>query len=146
MSAAGAGGVPEEVARRLVEDVWNGAAEDAALDLVDPACPGGGPDGTLAWHRSTREAFPDLRYEVVAVVAAGDEVALRWHATGTQRGAFGPVPPTGRRVAYAGATFLRVRAGRVVDVWSVNEQFRKLEQLGVTFAPPAAGGAVAEPG
>jgi hypothetical protein len=50
------------------------------------------------------------------------------------------VPATGRRVEYAGATFLRFdAAGRIDDVWSVNELFGVLEQLGVRFTPPAGG-------
>ncbi|MFD0786058.1 ester cyclase, partial [Micromonospora azadirachtae] len=58
-------------------------------------------------------------------------------AAGTQVGPFGPVPPTGRVVSYSGATFLRFDAsGRIADVWSVNELFQVLQQLGVEMIPP----------
>ncbi|MGV9980378.1 ester cyclase [Micromonospora wenchangensis] len=64
-------------------------------------------------------------------------MALRWRAAGTQAGQFGPVPPTGQVVSYSGATFLRFdAAGRIVDVWSVNELFQLLQQLGVEMLPP----------
>jgi predicted ester cyclase len=127
-------------ARRFVEDVWNGAREDSAHELIAPGCPGldgTGPDAVLAWHRDRRASFPDQHYEIVDLVADGDLVALRWQGSGTQHGRFGPVPPTGRRVAYAGATFLTFdAAGRIADVWSVNELFQVLQQLGVTVTPP----------
>ncbi|MFG3705501.1 ester cyclase [Micromonospora sp. NPDC047670] len=132
------------VARRFVADVWNAAREESAYELVAPECPGlggAGPEATLAWHRDRRAAFPDLRYKVVDVVAAGDRVAVRWRAAGTQAGRFGPVPPTGQVVSYSGATFLRFDdRGRIVDVWSCNELFQLLQQLGVEMLPPAPGG------
>jgi predicted ester cyclase len=130
----------EALARRFVADVWNGRRPESAAELVSPECPGvmgAGPDGVLAWHADRRTSFPDLVYEVVGVVAAGDRVALCWRAAGTQQGQFGPVPPTGRPVAYAGATFLHFDGdGKIVDIWSVNELFQVLEQLGVRFTPP----------
>ncbi|MFB9237511.1 ester cyclase [Plantactinospora siamensis] len=131
----------ETVGRRLVADVWNGGREESAYELIGPDCPGlggVGPEATLAWHRDRRGAFPDLRYKLVDVVASADRVALRWRAAGTQRGRFGPVPPTGRLVSYSGATFLRLDGdGRISDVWSVNELFQVLQQLGVEMLPPA---------
>ncbi|MGX4658452.1 ester cyclase [Micromonospora sp. SCSIO 07396] len=128
------------VARRFVADVWNAGREESAYELVAQECPGlggTGPAAVLAWHRDRRAAFPDLRYKLVDVVAAGERVALRWRAAGTQAGQFGPVPPTGQVVSYSGATFLRFdAAGRIVDVWSVNELFQLLQQLGVEMLPP----------
>ncbi|MEH1054546.1 ester cyclase [Micromonospora sp. CPCC 206171] len=131
----------EALARRFVADVWNGGREESAYELIGAECPGlggVGPEATLAWHRDRRAAFPDLRYKIVDVVAADDRVAVRWRAAGTQAGQFGPVPPTGQVVSYSGATFLRFDAqGRIVDVWSVNELFQLLQQLGVEMLPPA---------
>ena len=47
------------------------------------------------------------------------------------------MPPTGRSVEYDGATFPRVDDGKLVEVWSINELFAVLEQLGVRMTPPA---------
>lgn len=133
----------EEAARRFVADVWNGGREESAYDLIADECPGlggAGPEATLAWHRDRRAAFPDLRYKIVDVVADGARVALHWRAAGTQLGQFGPVPPTGGLVSYSGATFLRFDdAGKIVEVWSVNELFQVLQQLGVQMLPPDSG-------
>lgn len=126
--------------RRFVADVWNGADEKAAYDLIAADCPGlgaSGPDGVLAWHNERRAAFPDLRYKVVDIIVDGDRAALHWRAAGTQQGPFGPVPPTGQVVSYSGATFLRFDSdGKICDVWSVNELFQLLQQLGVEILPP----------
>ncbi len=128
------------VVRRLVDAVWNGTDEASAEQLVAPSCPGldgTGPEAVVSWHRERRTSFPDLRYTLVDVVADGDRVAVRWTATGHQDGDFGPVPATGRQVTYAGATFLRFDdQGRCVDVWSVNELFQLVTQLGARVLPP----------
>ncbi|TYC06971.1 ester cyclase [Micromonospora sp. WP24] len=130
----------EAAARRLIADVWNAGREESAYELIAPECPGlggTGPEATLAWHRERRAAFPDLRYKIVDLVADGDRAAVHWRAAGTQVGQFGPVPPTGRVASYSGASFLRFDTnGRIVDVWSVNELFQVLQQLGVEMIPP----------
>jgi len=130
----------EWLARRFVLEVWNWQRPESAHELIAADCPGGagpGPAGTLAWHRDRRTSFPDLQYGIVEIVAHGDQAAVRWHARGTHRGQFGPVPPTNREVDYSGATFLRFDdAGKIEDVWSVNELFQVLEQLGVRVVPP----------
>ena len=132
---------PAEVIRRFVADVWNDERPQTAYDVVGPDLPGldgAGPEATLAWHADRRTSFPDLVYEIADLVADGDQVAFRWEAAGTQRGAFGPVPATGRTVRYRGATFCRVVDGLVVEVSSVNDLFGLLQQLGVEVSPPTA--------
>ena len=129
--------------RRFVADVWNAQREESAYDLVAAGCPGlggVGPEATLAWHRERRAAFPDLRYKVVDLIGSGDRAALHWRAAGTQLGVFGLVPATGQVVSYSGATFLRFdAAGKIIEVWSVNELFNLLQQLGVEMLPPTTG-------
>jgi predicted ester cyclase len=126
---------------RLIEEVWNGVREESVYELVDLRYRGEtgvGPEGYLAWHRDRRVSFPDQQFEILQIVVDGDRVAVRWRGTGTQRGPFGPVPPTGRAVDYQGASFMRFADGRVVENWSVNELFTVLQQLGVTVTPPDA--------
>ena len=132
---------PEELAvRRLVDRVWNDLDYEAAHELIAPDCPGldgSGPEAVLAWHHDRRDAFPDLAYVVDDVVAGSGHAAIRWTATGHQEGAFGPVSPTGREATYAGATFVKFDArGRIADVWSVNDQFGLVQQLGARVLPP----------
>lgn len=125
--------------RRLVDDVWNAARPQTAYDVIGPELPGldgVGPGATLAWHDDRRAAFPDLAYTVTMMVADGEHVALAWEATGTHRGAFGPVQATGKSVEYRGATFCRVVDGVIVELTSVNDLFGLLQQLGVEVTPP----------
>jgi predicted ester cyclase len=136
---------PEEHAvRRLVERVWNDLDAAAAHELIAPECPGmdgEGPDAVLDWHDDRRAAFPDLAYVVDEVVAGSGHAAFRWTATGTQEGPYGPLPPTGRSATWPGATFVRFDAkGRICGVWSVNDLFGLVQQLGATVEPPTSAG------
>ena len=79
-------------------------------------------------------AFPDLRVTVVDQIVAGDKVATRWTAEGTNNGPFGPVPATGRRIRIGGLVLDRVVEGKVVERWEQWDQMAMLQQLGLAPA------------
>ena len=76
-------------------------------------------------------AFPDLRLTIEDQVVAGDKVATRWVAEGTNSGPFGSVPATGRRVRVDGLILDRVVDGRVVERWEQWDQAGMMQQLGL---------------
>jgi predicted ester cyclase len=57
-----------------------------------------------------RAACPDLSLSVKAMIAAGDQVATYWTATGTRRSPYRGAPPSGQPVTWEG-----VVPSRVVD-------------------------------
>ena len=58
-------------------------------------------------------AFPDVRLTVEDIFAAGDRVAVRFSAIGTQRGEYMDVPPTGKQVTVTSILIHRLAyAGR----------------------------------
>ncbi|HEX3326716.1 MAG TPA: ester cyclase [Actinomycetota bacterium] len=77
-------------------------------------------------------AFPDLRITIEDQIVAGDKVATRWVAEGTNSGLFGGVPPTGRRVRVNGLILDRVADGRIVERWEQWDQAGMMQQLGVS--------------
>jgi steroid delta-isomerase-like uncharacterized protein len=77
-------------------------------------------------------AFPDLRITIEDQIVAGDKVATRWVAEGTNRGSFGGAPPTGRRVRVNGLILDRVAEGRIVERWEQWDQAGMMQQLGVS--------------
>ena len=76
-------------------------------------------------------AFPDLRLAIEDQIAAGDKVATRWVAEGTNSAPFGNVPATGRRVRVDGLVLDRVADGRVVERWEQWDQAGMMQQLGL---------------
>lgn len=76
------------------------------------------------------EAFPDIRFEVEAVIVEGGLAAARWHWTGNHRGYFREVAPTGRNVTVHGIDFFRVENGRIAEHWVAVDEYGLLAQLG----------------
>jgi len=70
------------------------------------------------------------------MVAQESRVALHWRASGHQDGDFGPIGPSGKAVSYDGVTFLRIHQGLIIEVWSTNDLFGLIEQLGAELRPP----------
>jgi predicted ester cyclase len=62
-----------------------------------------------------RNAFPDLRYTIDAVVVEGDLVAVCWTASGTRSSDFGWVQANGATVVWTGMSFVRVENGRIAE-------------------------------
>ena len=59
--------------------------------------------------------MPDMRFEVLDVVAARNQAAVRWHATGTFCGGpFQGIEPTGARVELEGIDLLTIEDGKIV--------------------------------
>jgi len=81
--------------------------------------------------RETRRGFPDTRTAIDQILVDGDHVAIRWHSTGTHRGVYRGVPPTGRVVTLEGATFARFQGEQMVETWSTWDPAAMLRALGV---------------
>ena len=76
-------------------------------------------------------AFPDLHITIEDQITAGDKVATRWVAVGTNSAALGNVPATGRQVRVDGLILDRVAKGRVVERWELWDQMGMVQQLGL---------------
>ncbi len=98
----------KELVRRYYDEVWSQGRlafvqehMTAHYENCDPATPGKilrGREAFCALVRTFREAIPDLRMEIQEQFAEGNVVVTRWRASGTQRGAFMGIPPTGKRL------------------------------------------------
>lgn len=95
-----------------------------------------GQDGIKAAVASHRKSFPDWHERVKDMVAESDRVAIRIHSTGTQRGAFNGIPPTGKKISIDEIHIFRLEHGKIVEQWGMPDVHGLLEQLG------AGGGAV----
>ncbi|HEX4815978.1 MAG TPA: ester cyclase [Nonomuraea sp.] len=76
-------------------------------------------------------AFPDLHVEVEDMIAEDDKVVSRNTCTGTHRGEYLGLPPTGRSVTYKEIIIARFADGRLVETWAVVDVFSQMRQLGI---------------
>jgi steroid delta-isomerase-like uncharacterized protein len=128
--------------RRYYDEVWakgNVAVIDALMspeyENCDPATPGAvvkGRDAFKALVGAYREAFAELRLDIIEQWAEGDVVISRWHASGVHRGSLMGIPPTGRRASgLEGVTLSRFSGDRIVQDRAVWDLAGLLRQLGV---------------
>lgn len=103
-----------------------------ADDFVDDS-PGGGNGRELikAAIAEFHKACPDLRMEIEDVFATEDKVVIRYTGLGTQTGAYGEIPPTGRGVKVRGITVFLIENGKVKTEWTEYDRLGMLRQLGV---------------
>jgi predicted ester cyclase len=62
-----------------------------------------------------RTAFPDWHEQVVDVFGSGDRVASRYVSTGTHKGVFWGIEPTGRHIEIQEMSIFRIADGRIID-------------------------------
>jgi predicted ester cyclase len=95
---------------------------------------------SIAYHQRFVTAFPDIRFEVLGVIAEGDRVLIQWTGSGTHTERLATttgrtIPPTRRRVRVPGAMLTEVREGKIVRGWFYWDQLAFLAQLGLTEQP-----------
>lgn len=130
--------------RRFYEEVWNKGHLEVAEELAAPDCvrhdPSGpmlsGPEGFKQTAAMLRAAFPDLQLSIDFMVAEADMVVARWTIRGTQQGPLGPIPPTGKRVEFAGVNIFRMASGKIVEIWNHRDDLLMYQQLGVSPPQP----------
>jgi steroid delta-isomerase-like uncharacterized protein len=136
------------LARRIWAEVFNDrnlalADELVAQDGVNheatpPGIPERGPDNLRGVVVMLAGAFPDMHMAVDQVIAEDDKVVLQTTFSGTHRGSFMGMAPTGRRFAQRQVHIVRIQDGKIVEHWAVRDDLGMLQQLGVAPPPPTA--------
>ena len=75
-------------------------------------------------------AYPDLHVAVEDLIAEADKLVCRNVVTGTHRGEYLGLPPTGRSVTYNEIFIFRFEDGRIAETWGVVDVLAQLRQLG----------------
>ena len=121
----------------LMEEVFNRGNFDFADDLVHenfynheaPDSPG--PEGFKASARWLRNAFPDYHAELHEHVFDGNLLVARLVVSGTHRGEFMGLPPTGRSFSVQHMHMYRVQDGKLAEHWACRDDLGQLVQLGL---------------
>jgi predicted ester cyclase len=131
--------------RRLFDEVWNGRNLAAIESLYSPdfvvdyrpySPLGTGWPAVRAMVERAYATFPDYHEELLSLVVEGDVAAVHLRISGTQLGAWGPVPPTGRCLEFEEMVLLRFDAdGRVVHQRGIVDNLAGLRQAGIIPSP-----------
>ena len=128
--------------RRYLEETVNAgnvAAIDelTAVDYVGHMT--GVPPFDRAMHKqllvSFRSAFPDQHVTIEELISEGDKVVNRSTYTGTHRGEFQGIAPTGKQFTISGINMSRITNGKVVEDWTVLDMLGMLQQMGAIPSP-----------
>jgi predicted ester cyclase len=76
-----------------------------------------------------RVAFPDFHNSIDDLIAEGDKVVARLTYSGTHHGQLWDIPPTGKRVSYAGVAVFRIVGGLIVEGWVLGDTQSLISQL-----------------
>ena len=133
------------VFRRLVDEVFNqgklATADELGTGYVEHSpMPGQGPgiEGFKQMVQMFRDAFPDLQIRIEDLIAEGDRVVGRMTTSGTHRGTFMGLAPTGKRVTVSEIHILRFANGKVAEHWGLADDLGMMQQLGAVDVDAAA--------
>ena len=98
----------------------------------------------MDWNENKKEflapftkAFPDLRRNIVDMVAEGDKVAVSINVTGTYKGEFQGIPATGKQVSFTAMDILTIIDGKITEEWATADMMGLMQQIGAIPARSA---------
>ena len=114
------------VVRRLVTEVINGGR----LELVDELYAPELVAGARRWIAAFQKAFPDVRMEIVQLIAEDDQVVGRFACSATHTGSWRGHLPTGRRFERVDEVGIyRLRDGKITHAWALEDTWDRMRQL-----------------
>jgi steroid delta-isomerase-like uncharacterized protein len=90
------------------------------------------------YYQEFVKAFPDAHTTNHFLFAEGDKVAAYATLTGTQKGPFGSLPASEKKIKSDFIGILRMEEGKIAEIWVEWDNLAILTQLGY-YPPPAKG-------
>ncbi|WP_405669730.1 ester cyclase [Streptomyces sp. NBC_01530] len=120
-------------------DAWNTRDFDRFAELMGEGAVlriGGGivpcdPAATRAIASEWTTAFPDWRFDLLALVAEDDLVVAHMPYSGTHQDAINGIPATGRSCVVDEIVIFRLADQKIAEAWEVYDEAGMWRQLGV---------------
>ena len=100
-------------------------------DFYDPTFNLRGADDYKQFENAFFKGFPDWIETIQGIIAEGDKVWVRFTGTGTHKGKWLGLAPTGKKVTFRAVQMWRIVNGKVVAKDSIGDLLDAYEQLGV---------------
>jgi predicted ester cyclase len=121
------------IVRRFVE-----AYNERKLDLIDDFVAPNYLDHTNKVGREGLRqlfdvgliAFPDWHETIEDIIAEGDKVWVRLSYTGTHKGEFMGLAPTGKKITSKAVDIYRIVDGKLAEYWNVTDNVNIFRQIG----------------
>jgi steroid delta-isomerase-like uncharacterized protein len=128
------------VVKRFVEEVKNQRKFEKMDQFFAPgylehnttvASFGKGTEGYKKFLGHLFTAYPDDVLTIEFIFAEGDRVCYRASETGTNKGEFLGIPPTGKKATWTEIQFFRFENGKIVEHWVDVDIYSWFVQIGV---------------
>ena len=129
MTAAPTDSPQKAAVGRLIDEVMNAQRLEVADDLCTPRV----ARRWRAWVTPFLASFPDMRMEIVQLVAEADTVVGRFRCSATHLGEWRGHAPSGRRFENVDEVyFFTFEDERIASAWGIEDTADRLRQLGLT--------------
>jgi steroid delta-isomerase-like uncharacterized protein len=121
------------IIRRAVEAANAGKIEQSVAATAPDCLLNGQAFGRQGDRERTERmlaAFPDVRYDLLDLIAESDKVVARYGVRGTHRGELLGIAATGTAVEFTGITIYRLIDRQIVEIWENYDVLGLLRQLG----------------
>jgi steroid delta-isomerase-like uncharacterized protein len=113
----------------VVKQVYATGAERRDPNLTEATR---GPEEIARYVAEVRAGYPDFTLQINDVVAQDDRLAVHWTVTGTHRGEWQGIAPTGKRINISGLSLEVIDNGKIIRDSVYFDRLTLLEQLGVS--------------
>ena len=132
------------IVRRLYEEVWNKRKLEVVDELISPShalhdpIASGSQIGPELYKRRVVKlttSFPDLRFTIEDIITEKAKIVVSWTISGTHKGEFMEVPPTGKKISLEGITIHHITNGKILDSYARWDALGLMLQLGFGSPP-----------
>jgi steroid delta-isomerase-like uncharacterized protein len=96
-------------------------------------------EGVKQFFDMMRTAFPDVHFDVEFMLADGEKVVSYITMTGTHKGEFMGMAPSGKAFSIESIDIVRIVDGKAVEHWGVTDVMGMMQQLGAVPSMAPAG-------
>jgi predicted ester cyclase len=95
--------------------------------------PGGvtGRDSAMKGMKEYKDAFPNLKFEILSQAANNDMVFIQYHFTGSNDGPFMGMPATNKKLDFTGVDLIRVSDSVALEHWDYGDNITYMKQMGL---------------
>ena len=108
----------------IIEEIWD-------KDYINHSVKAKGLDAVRKYISAYRNAFPDVEFKINDQIAKGDKVVMYFTITGTHKGEFQGIKPTGKSIKMTGIAIHKIIDGKIVEIWGNWDMLGLMKQLGV---------------
>jgi predicted ester cyclase/heme-degrading monooxygenase HmoA len=125
----------KEVVRKIYEESLNKRNLGSLKEIISEDYTGvQGMKGVAGFEPPITQliqAFPDVQWKVLELIAEGDKVMVKWEIQGTHTHTFQHIAPTGKKISGTGMGVYTLRDGKVVSTQVQTDRLGFLQELGV---------------